>query len=300
MALTVVGIFDDASEAQEAVAALVQAGFDRNNIDLSAGRYTEGMTTETNANAAFPDRHTNTSGTRTEELADAAKDVGSGIGGFFSSLFGDDDKDTGGRYASVADQGSVITVHAQTEAEAERAADILDDKGAVNVDERAATYGTTGTTGLDVANTAPVRTAEGDQTFQVIEENLQVGKQTVETGGVRVRSRIVERPVEESIRLRQERVIVQRNPVNRAVSSTDFDAFKEGDITLTEHAERAVVAKEARVVEEVTIGKQVDEREEVIRDTVRKTDVDIETINPTDTSVRTQGTEGDDVTYATN
>lgn len=303
MALTIIGIFDDASEAQQAVEALVSNGFSRSSIDLSAGRYNETTTGSTTTGSmttgeVFPDRHVNTSGTRTEEFVDDAKDVGSGIGGFFSSLFGGDDDDTSRRYSTVADRGSVVTVHAQTQDEAERAADILDDNGAVDVNERAAAYGYANTTGFN--DVPQARTAvDGDQTINVIEENLQVGKQTVETGGVRVRSRIVERPVEEHLRLRTERVIVQRNPVNRPVSTTDLDAFTEGDITLTERAERAVVAKEAHVVEEVTIGKQVEEHDEVIRDTVRKTDVEIEQINPTTTTTNTtRTTDGDDVTYA--
>lgn len=294
MALTVIGIFENATQAQQAVEALVNSGISRNSIDLSATRSTEG----TSGDALIPDRHMNTSGTTTEEIADDAKDVGSSVGNFFSSLFGGDD-DNHRKYATVANQHSVVTVHAQTEAEAERAADILDDNGAVDVDERAAAYGYVAPT--PTTGTARPALTDGDQTIKVIEENLQVGKQTIETGGVRVRSRIVSRPVEESIRLREERVIVQRNPVNRPATSADFNTFREGDIELTEHAERAVVAKEARVVEEVTVGKQVDEHDEVIRDTVRKTEVDVEQLGTTDKTRTTDTglTSGDDVTYST-
>ena len=301
MALTVIGIFDDATEAQQAVEALVADGISRSNIDLSAGRSGEGTTT----GALIPDRHTNTSGTRTEEFADDAKDVGSSIGGFFSSLFGDgNDSDDHRKYATVADRGSVVTVHAQTDDEAERAADILDDNGAVDVNERAAEYGYMSTTtkapamGTDM--TRPAMT-DSDQTIKVIEENLEVGKRTVETGGVRLRSRIVSRPVEESVRLREERVTVQRNPVNRPASAADLDAFKEGQIELTEHAERAVVSKTANVVEEVTVGKEVSERDEVVRDTVRKTEVDVEQLGSADklTGGRTGLDTDTDVTYST-
>jgi uncharacterized protein (TIGR02271 family) len=121
-----------------------------------------------------------------------------------------------------------------------------------------------------------------DNSIQIIEENLQVGKREVTTGGVRLRSRIVERPVEEHIRLREEHVHVERNPVNRAASPADLDTFKEGTIEMTEHAEQAIVNKEARVVEEVRLNKEVQERDEVIRDTVRRTDVDVENLSSTD------------------
>ncbi|HXG86214.1 MAG TPA: YsnF/AvaK domain-containing protein [Pyrinomonadaceae bacterium] len=110
----------------------------------------------------------------------------------------------------------------------------------------------------------------------IIEEELQVGKREVETGGVRVESRIEERPVEEHVTLREEHVQVDRHPVNRDVTNADLANFKEGEIDITTHAEEAVVAKQARVVEEVEIGKTVSEREETVRDTVRRTDVDVE------------------------
>lgn len=304
MALTVIGIFDNASDAQHAVETLVSEGFSRNSIDLSSqnGTYAkEGTTTGTKD--LFPDRHQNTSGTRTEALVDDTKDVGSGIGDFFSSLFGNDDDDRH-KYASVAERGSVVTVHTSTEDEAERAADILDDAGAVDVNERAAQHGYTGTSsGVTTGEVRDqTRLTDGEQTIKVVEENLQVGKREVERGGVRLRSRIVARPVEEHVRLREERVTIQRNPVNRPATDADFTAFKEGQIEVIEHAEVPVVSKEARVVEEVSVGKEVTEREEVIRDTVRKTDVDVEQINSTDTTVRTDrtGLSGDDdVTYAT-
>ena len=112
----------------------------------------------------------------------------------------------------------------------------------------------------------------------VIEENLEVGKREVTTGGARITSRIVERPVEERINLRAEHVNVERTPVNRPVDATDPNAFKEEEFELTEHAEIPVVSKEARVVEEVSLNKEVAEREETIKDTLRNTEVEAERI----------------------
>jgi uncharacterized protein (TIGR02271 family) len=86
--------------------------------------------------------------------------------------------------------------------------------------------------------------------------------------------------VEESVQLREEHVRVQRNPVNRPASEADFNAFKEGTIELTETTEEPVVSKRARVVEEVVVGKDVTERTETVRDTVRKTDVEVEEVGP--------------------
>ncbi|RYY61313.1 MAG: DUF2382 domain-containing protein, partial [Chitinophagaceae bacterium] len=47
----------------------------------------------------------------------------------------------------------------------------------------------------------------------------------------------------------------------------------------TEKSEVPVVNKEARVVEEVRVRKEVSERDETIRDTVRRTDIDIDKTN---------------------
>ena len=328
MAHTVIGVFDNVADAQKAVDELVSEGFSRSNIDLSAqtansGNYSSDVNSTTNTSgdgSIIPDRHKNTSGTYAEEVVDDTKDVGSSIGNFFSSLFGGgDDAD---RYSRVADNGTIVTVHAQSDDEAERAADILDDNGAVDVDERAAQYGygstTTGTTVGAVADTTGTGytdttnrnlTTDADQTIKVIQENLEVGKREVERGGVRVRSRIVEKPVEESLRLREERVSVQRTPVNRPATDADLNAFQEGEISLTEHAEVPVVSKTANVVEEISVGKEVSEREEVIRDTVRNTEVDVENIAPTTTTDTTTdrlttntGTDlnDDTTTYSTN
>ncbi len=322
MALTVIGVFDNASEAQEAVEALVSDGFSRSSIDLSTTQansdaYSSGSSSST-MGSSIPDRHQNTSGTRTEEFVDDTKDVGSGIGNFFSSLFGGgDDAD---RYSRVGDRSSIVTVHAQSEDEAERAADILDDNGAVDVNERDAEYsgmsagtGVAGTSTMGYAGTTMdttdrtnmMDTTDRDMntgdTIKVVEENLQVGKREVETGGVRVRSRIVERPVEESLRLREERVTVQRNPVNRPATAADLDTFREGQIEMRETAERAVVSKTANVVEEISIGKEVTEHDEVVRDTVRKTEVDVENLGSNEGTVRTDRTnfDADDTTYST-
>jgi uncharacterized protein (TIGR02271 family) len=120
-------------------------------------------------------------------------------------------------------------------------------------------------------------TTEGHDTLEVVEEELDVAKREVEGGGVRVRTYVTERPVEEQVRLRDETVHVERRPVDRAVGADEADrAFQERSVEMSEKSEQAVVGKRARVVEEVVLSKDVDERVETVRDTVRRTDVDVE------------------------
>ncbi|MDB5294430.1 MAG: hypothetical protein JWO31_413 [Phycisphaerales bacterium] len=135
--------------------------------------------------------------------------------------------------------------------------------------DRVGTTSRASTTGLE----------SGTIAVPVTEERLQVGKQQVEKGGVRVSTHVEERPVEAQVNLREEHVSVNRRPVDRPASEADFDKAAAGNLSLTETAERAVVGKTARVVEEVEIGKTATERTETVRDTVRRTDVDVERVD---------------------
>ncbi|MDQ3650291.1 MAG: DUF2382 domain-containing protein [Acidobacteriota bacterium] len=133
------------------------------------------------------------------------------------------------------------------------------------------------------------RTAnQGEVAVPVIEEELQVGKRAVEKGGVRVQSRVTEKPVEETVRLREEQVNVERRPVYRKVTDADVAALKGGTMEVTTMGEEVVVDKRARVVEEVVVGKDVTEHTETVRDTVRRTDVEVEDL----TKGKTRGKAG--------
>ncbi|MEI6945660.1 YsnF/AvaK domain-containing protein [Paraflavisolibacter sp. H34] len=267
MAKTVIGFFDNYAEAQRAVQKLESKGISRDRIDISSGN-------RSSADVAY-DR--TTTDHREEE---------SGIVRFFKSLFGDDDDEVN-RYSRVAEKAdAIVTVSALSSEEADDAADILDDSGAINVDERATEYGYRATGSAGYTGESRDISHESETSIPRIEENLEVGKRTVERGGVRVRSRIVERPVEETVRLREENVRVERNPVDRPLSGEERHAFREQDIELTERAEVPVVNKEARVVEEVRLSKEVNEREETIRDTVRNTEIDVENLDRTDARYR--------------
>ena len=135
-----------------------------------------------------------------------------------------------------------------------------------------------------VAAAAELPATNVDSTvIPITEEELVVGKREVDRGGVRVYKRVVEEPVSESINLREERVVVDRRPVDRAVTDADL---RGGDrvIELTETAEEAVVGKTARVVEEVRVGKEATEHTETVRDTVRHTEVEVEQLGSVDSS----------------
>jgi len=128
---------------------------------------------------------------------------------------------------------------------------------------------------------------EGETVIPIIEEQLRLGKRTVEKGAAQVRTSVTEVPVQESVTLREENVTVERRPVDRTVENAPA-AFKEGTIEVTTQAEVPVVSKEAHVVEEVVIGKNVTEHEETVSDTVKRTEVDVDEVNRTDNVNQTE------------
>ncbi|MBK1841269.1 YsnF/AvaK domain-containing protein [Azospirillum sp. YIM B02556] len=153
----------------------------------------------------------------------------------------------------------------------------------------------------DSTRTTRTGTAEREEQIPLVEEQVTVGKRSVERGGVRVRSYVVETPVEEQVRLRDETVTVERRPGGLASNGLEgsaevpADAFRERTIEVTETDEEAVISKTAHVRETVVVRKDVEERAQSVRDTVRRTEVEIE--DTRDENLRDRRTDrSDDVT----
>jgi uncharacterized protein (TIGR02271 family) len=197
-------------------------------------------------------------------------------------------------YAESVRRGHVLVAAQVADDRADEATRIMQHTGLIDIEREADTWRSSGWKGFD-ANTTytnggrtermnSTKTDRGsngkhlrdDETIEVVEEELHVGKRAVEKGGVRVTSHVEEVPVEEQVRLREEHVEIERRPVNRPATEADLSNFREGTIEVRETSEEAVIAKDARVVEEINVRKDVDERVETVRDTVRRTDVDVE------------------------
>ncbi len=261
MAKTVVGLFKSATEAQNIKHELVSEGYSADNIRVVGN---EGSDSSAGASGA---------GARTAASTDTG--VMGSIKNFFSSFTGAEGSDQEYYSQGVNSGGAMLAVTVADE-RADAVAALLTQYGAANVNEERAA-GTTAVPSTP-ARAATAATTAGTASIPIVEEELQVGKREVQRGGVRVYSHVVATPVEEEIRLREEHVRIQRNAVNRPATEADFQAFKEGEVELTETGEEAVVSKQARVVEEVTVGKDVSERTETVKDTVRRTEVEVEEI----------------------
>ncbi len=321
MAKTIVGLFDEPAEAQAVVQELVQAGVARDHISLMAHRGDAAMTTDPTDDggdgvlagagigavlggvggllvglAVLPIPGLGpviAAGPIATTLAGMG--LGAATGGLVGALTGVGvPEEHAQHYAeAVRRGGTLVTVYAD-EALAPRVSEIMDRHHAVDVSQRAARWRERGWTGYDTS--APAYTADeaareralyrnldlgkGQVTIPVVEEQVAVGKREVDRGGVRVSNRVVERPVEEKVTLRDERLNVERRAADRPVSPGD-EAFREGTLEFKETVEEPVVTKTARVVEEVVIEKDVEERTETVKDTAKRTEVEVTRAAPT-------------------
>ena len=122
---------------------------------------------------------------------------------------------------------------------------------------------------------APVATsATGDEVIPLAEEQLEIGKRTVDRGTTRVRRYVVDKPVEQNVTLHGERVTIERrHPIEGTAAAGG--AFEERTVEVRETEEVPLVGKTARVVEEVAIRKEATERTETVKDTVRREEVEV-------------------------
>ncbi len=253
MEQTAVALYHNENEAQQVISALKQAGF--NQVMLHT-------------------KDNNSDGVGIDDLCAHLTDAG----------VPDDDAKF---YEQGIRKGGAL-VHLQVdEKRADEASRIMDQSRHGSMGNGGAMTGggsmgadkmnTAGSTDRMAGQTTDRMNEQGERVLPVVEETLKVGKRDIEQGGVRVHTRVTETPVNESVSLHEERVDVERRPVDRPVSDAD-QAFREGTIEVTARSEEAVVSKQARVVEEVVVSKESSERTQQISDTVRRTDVEVEQV----------------------
>ena len=266
MANNVIGLFENRSVADRVVQELLAAGFSERNLNRYEGSQDE------------IERELGREGISSADADYYAEGLRSG-GALVSVRAKDNQVDEAveimNRYANTGTADDSTTYDTGTVNYAASAPSDLD----------TAAMGTTTevtevSTPVSAATPMAATTDADEARLAVAEERLTVGKREVQRGGMRVRRVITEMPVEEQVTLRDETIRVDRRPVDRAVSGTD-DLFSEQTFEFTETDEEAVIAKEARVIEEVVVGKTVEQRTETVRDTVRRSDVQIEEIAAT-------------------
>jgi stress response protein YsnF len=220
---------------------------------------------------------------------------------FWDWLFGNDipDEDRSWYDTNLRSGRTALSVMVRTDAERERISDILEEFHPVEFDQQAAAQ-----TGMASHSTAPARSSsatanmassnppatassspatapglhntgqEREQVIPVVKEELDVGKRASERS-YRIRTYVVEKPVEESVTLRDERVVVEHRPASGQVTG-NANLPQEREFEVTERHEEPVVEKRARQTEDVVVRKEQDQRTETVRGTVRETKVDVD------------------------
>ena len=262
MSSTITALFDTRADAERAKERLKSARVDANHVHLhdksSTGYKESGYSTHEDRgfwdsikNAFVPDedRHTYEEGVRR--------------GGVL--LTADVDDDCVDEAVKVLEEANTVDIDDRTN---QWKAKGWDYAGATGAGAGLGAMGQTDRTDRDMG--------EREEVIPVVEEQLVVGKRDVNRGGVRVRSYVTETPVHEQIRLRNERINVERRTVDQPLSAADTDAFRERTIDMTATGEEAVVGKTARVVEEVVVSKTAETHVENVEDTVRRTDVEVD------------------------
>ena len=286
MAKTLVALYDTFTDAERVVQELIENGFSRSDIHMAL-------------------EHTNSRTVRSSSVEWDTAYEGANLSDTLADL--GVPYDEARSYAEGVRRGGALVVVESGDDRAERGMETLQRLHPVNMHERTTQWRQEGWAGYDanaitstptsraatatrraqeqVRSTAHVsdkgassRRIEGQEevAIPVVEEDLSIGKREVERGHVRIYSRVKEQPVEESVRLREEKVTVERRQVNRPATEADFAAAEKEVIEITETAEEPVVSKRARVVEEVVVHKDVTERTETVRGTARRTDVDVQ------------------------
>jgi uncharacterized protein (TIGR02271 family) len=307
MAKTLVALYDTFTDAERVVQELIDYGFARSDIHLALD-HTKSRTAHSSSvewDSAYEGAN----------LLDTLADLGVPY-------------DEAHAYAEGVRRGGTLVVVESSDDQAEGGMEILRRLHPVDIHERTVQWRQEGWTGYDanaVTSTpasstatamhraqeqarsttrvadkgATTRRVEGqeDVAIPVVEEDISIGKREVERGHVRIYSRVKEQPVEEAVRLREEKVTVERRPVDRPATDADFAAAEKEVIEMTETVEEPVVNKRARVVEEVVVHKEVTEHTETVRGTARHTDVDIQREPETATATRRVTVPQDFATY---
>jgi uncharacterized protein (TIGR02271 family) len=261
---TIVAAFDTPEHAQAAVRALKAGGFHGDDISVF-------------------DKDRLTSG-------GAAMKQGIKEPGMWRRMFGRDlhEHEANVFGQTVSEGGTVISLRV-LDSEVAHATGILDVHRPIDVHDRAITSGLAPaakvqaiakeeaaerlTTPQRIA-TAPKAAAVHSDVLRLAEEQLQVGKQMVETGRTRVHRFTTEREVAQDVSLHDEHAEVMRRAVTEPASFKDVD-WSDDEIEVVETAEHAVANKTARVVEEIELKKVGTDHIETIHERLRRQQAEV-------------------------
>src|SRR5215469_14587302 len=268
---TLVAVFDTPENTKAAVEALKTGGFHDDDISvfdrdrLSAGK------------------------------SAISKDVKEA--GLWHRLFGNDlYRHEAAVFGQTIDRGGTVLSLRVLDNEVAQATGILDLHKPVDVQDRAIAAGIAPATKVisaakAIAAEVPIETpqkvavtpavaATHNEVLRLAEEQLEVGRRMVETGATRVRRFTTEREVSADVTLHEEHAEVLRRALSEPVKIDQLD-WSDREIEAVETAERALVSKTARVVEEVALKKVGTDHIETVHEKLRRQQAEVERLDAT-------------------
>ncbi|MEA2575768.1 MAG: hypothetical protein QOH93_3066 [Chloroflexia bacterium] len=196
------------------------------------------------------------------------------------------DQNAASLYQSRSGEGNVVVIVDDAGNRGEDALGIMLQNGAENIDLSKDRTGANTTTTNDyyqtLQNTGANQRQYGNydqslgrarnaEEMRVLlrEETLTPVKQAVQSGEVQVQKVVHEKQQEIPVNLRHEEVTIERRAVDRPATADDLDDMTDQVISVPVYEERAELQKQARVREEVTIGKQAVEEQQTLTGTTR-------------------------------
>jgi len=123
-----------------------------------------------------------------------------------------------------------------------------------------------------------------DMRLRLHSEELSATKTAQQAGEVEVRKVVHEREEQIPVNLRHEEVYVERRAINEPANPDEIRDMQDEVIRVPVYEEQAQLHKQARVTEEVTIGKNVVEEQQNLSGTVRHEHAEV--VNSGDVQVR--------------
>jgi hypothetical protein len=147
------------------------------------------------------------------------------VAAFFGFAGEERERELGAAYADAMNEGDTLLIVDVEDAMADRTATVLNQHGALDVGRRIQPSAPKLETAAKAraipappaSRTIPITTARpaaatAEASIPVMQEEIEIGKPTVERAGVRVHSHAEQMPLEEVIRLREEHVEVEPSP----------------------------------------------------------------------------------------
>lgn len=113
-------------------------------------------------------------------------------------------------------------------------------------------------------------------TVPVVEERLKAGVRETEAGKFRLTKRVVAEQKTIDVPVEREEVRVTETAVNRRPATREEIGMMNRDVEVPLRQQEVVTAKEARVVGEVDVRKEVTQETERVTDTVRREEVQVD------------------------